>query len=111
MVETTAPWGHVSGGILEQARSTQVDLIVMPTHGRTGPGRWIHGSVAEAVLHRRRSLSFWCRPSGAMAQRHRPRIGQVRVRTELANPDALIAEVATAEEADLMRIGGWLPRS
>ncbi|MEW6283426.1 MAG: universal stress protein, partial [Candidatus Eremiobacterota bacterium] len=27
-----------------------VDLIVMASHGRTGPGRWLLGSVAEAVL-------------------------------------------------------------
>jgi len=30
---------------------SQVSLIAMTTHGRTGLGRWILGSVAEAVLH------------------------------------------------------------
>ncbi|HMA37718.1 MAG TPA: universal stress protein [Chloroflexia bacterium] len=29
----------------------QVELIAMATHGRTGIGRWVLGSVAEAVLH------------------------------------------------------------
>lgn len=28
------------------------DLIVMTTHGRTGPARWVLGSVAEAVVRR-----------------------------------------------------------
>lgn len=28
------------------------DLIVMTTHGRTGPARWLLGSVAEAVVRR-----------------------------------------------------------
>ncbi len=36
--------------ILEEARARKADLIVMSTHGRTGLGRWIYGSVAEAVL-------------------------------------------------------------
>ena len=26
------------------------DLIVMASHGRTGPSRWAHGSVAERIL-------------------------------------------------------------
>ena len=28
------------------------DLIVMTTHGRSGPARWLLGSVAEAVVRR-----------------------------------------------------------
>lgn len=34
---------------LEQAGNTV--MIVMATHGRTGVGRWLYGSVAGAVLH------------------------------------------------------------
>lgn len=29
----------------------QADLIVMSTHGRSGLGRWLYGSVADRVLH------------------------------------------------------------
>jgi nucleotide-binding universal stress UspA family protein len=36
--------------IVELARREAVDLIVMSTHGRSGIGRWVHGSVAEQVL-------------------------------------------------------------
>ncbi|MCC7366939.1 MAG: universal stress protein [Chloroflexi bacterium] len=36
--------------ILEAAEDDEVDLIVMSTHGRSGLGRWIYGSVADAVL-------------------------------------------------------------
>lgn len=36
--------------IVRFARSTAQDLICMATHGRSGPGRWLRGSVAEAVL-------------------------------------------------------------
>lgn len=38
--------------ILEVARDTNCDLIVMGTHGRTGLSRLLMGSVAEKVLRR-----------------------------------------------------------
>lgn len=38
-------------GILEVAAETGADLIVMGTHGRTGLGRLLLGSIAEQVLH------------------------------------------------------------
>jgi nucleotide-binding universal stress UspA family protein len=50
LVERTTPWGEPAAEILEQARSTQADLVVMGTHGRSGPGRWLYGSVADDVL-------------------------------------------------------------
>lgn len=34
------------------AREQQAALIVMATHGRTGPSRWVMGSVAEHVLRK-----------------------------------------------------------
>lgn len=36
--------------ILEAAEDEEITLIVMSTHGRGGLGRWIYGSVADAVL-------------------------------------------------------------
>ena len=36
--------------ILAAAREEGVDMIAMTTHGRTGPGRLLFGSVAEGVL-------------------------------------------------------------
>lgn len=39
----------VTAAIVEQARRTQADLVVMGTHGRTGFSRLRLGSVAEAV--------------------------------------------------------------
>lgn len=38
--------------IVELAKEEGVDLIVMGTHGRTGLGRLLMGSVAEAVVRR-----------------------------------------------------------
>jgi nucleotide-binding universal stress UspA family protein len=36
--------------ICERARSERADWIVMGSHGRSGPSRWLIGSVAERVL-------------------------------------------------------------
>jgi nucleotide-binding universal stress UspA family protein len=36
--------------ICERARSERADWIVMSSHGRSGPSRWLIGSVAERVL-------------------------------------------------------------
>jgi nucleotide-binding universal stress UspA family protein len=41
-----------AGAILELARELDADLIAMTTHGRTGLGRLVFGSVAEQVLRR-----------------------------------------------------------
>jgi nucleotide-binding universal stress UspA family protein len=40
--------------ILHAAEAEQAGLVVMSTHGRSGVGRWIYGSVAEAVLRHAR---------------------------------------------------------
>lgn len=37
--------------ILEYAEKTDIDLIIMSTHGRSGLTRWVIGSVADKVLH------------------------------------------------------------
>ncbi len=42
--------GAVVDVILGVAEEMQVDIIAMSTHGRTGPARWLLGSVAERVV-------------------------------------------------------------
>ena len=44
--------GEPVPAILRKAEGTKCDLIVMGTHGRTGVGRLMMGSVAEQVLRR-----------------------------------------------------------
>lgn len=46
--------GTPATSILKAAESSNVDLIVMGTHGRTGMSRFMMGSVAERVLHETR---------------------------------------------------------
>jgi nucleotide-binding universal stress UspA family protein len=45
-------FGYPADAIVEFAKTHQVDLIVMGTHGRTGVARLLMGSVAEAVVRR-----------------------------------------------------------
>ena len=49
-VETSVWYGPAAYAIVEAARLNKVDLIAMTTHGRSGLGRLILGSVAESVL-------------------------------------------------------------
>ena len=51
-VECRLVQGNAVMGILEVAQETKCDLIVMGTHGRTGLGRLLIGSVAEQVVRR-----------------------------------------------------------
>ena len=48
-VHWRAEVGHVSDRIAERAREVGAELIVMGTHGRTGPARVLLGSVAQRV--------------------------------------------------------------
>jgi len=49
-VIATAIEGDPAGEIIDLARKTPNDLIAISTHGRSGIGRWVLGSVAEKVV-------------------------------------------------------------
>ena len=49
-VQTSVWYGAPVEGIADAAKFRNVDLIVMSTHGRSGVGRLVLGSVAEVVL-------------------------------------------------------------
>lgn len=42
--------GDVAEEILRHVDEARADLIVMSTHGRSGLGRWVYGSIADRVL-------------------------------------------------------------
>lgn len=67
-VETHVWHGPAASAIVEAARVNGADLIVMTTHGRSGLGRLVFGSVAEAVLRGTPLPIFLVRPSGAPVQ-------------------------------------------
>ena len=43
--------GSAADEIIRYAQKNAVDLIAMSTHGRSGIGRWVFGSVTQKVLH------------------------------------------------------------
>ena len=43
-------YGDVADEILSHSRRNEIDLISMSTHGRSGFGRWLLGSVAEKIV-------------------------------------------------------------
>lgn len=49
-VEVEHSAGHAPTVIIERAHALGADLIAMTTHGRSGLGRIVRGSVAEEVL-------------------------------------------------------------
>jgi nucleotide-binding universal stress UspA family protein len=42
--------GNVTEEVLLFSHKFDADLVVMSTHGRSGLGRWVYGSVADRVL-------------------------------------------------------------
>jgi nucleotide-binding universal stress UspA family protein len=60
--------GRATEEILAAAREGEVDLVAMATHGRTGLGRLLFGSVAEGVLRQATVPVFMIRqPDAATA--------------------------------------------
>lgn len=50
VVHTHVMEGRAAEAILDYAMTVQPDVIVMSTHGRSGIGRWLLGSVADRVM-------------------------------------------------------------
>jgi nucleotide-binding universal stress UspA family protein len=42
--------GPIADEIITFSQQHRIDLIIMSSHGRSGPGRWVFGSIAEKVL-------------------------------------------------------------
>jgi nucleotide-binding universal stress UspA family protein len=50
-VSTVVLFGNAANKIIEYAEQNGVDLIAVSTHGRSGLGRWVFGSVTDKILH------------------------------------------------------------
>jgi nucleotide-binding universal stress UspA family protein len=50
-ISTAVAFGSPADQILDYARAKSIDIIAMSTHGRSGIGRWVFGSVTDKVLH------------------------------------------------------------
>ncbi|MFH1003851.1 MAG: universal stress protein [Chloroflexota bacterium] len=49
-VTTETYLGRAVEQIVGYANQNAVDLVIMASHGRSGPSRWVYGSVADRVL-------------------------------------------------------------
>lgn len=50
-VKSEVRFGNAAEEIIRLADEINADLVAMSTHGRSGVGRWVFGSVADRVLH------------------------------------------------------------
>jgi nucleotide-binding universal stress UspA family protein len=50
-VSSIVRYGHEAGVIIDHAKRHGFDLIAMSTHGRSGLGQFVLGSVASKILH------------------------------------------------------------
>ncbi len=55
--------GHPAAAIVDLARQTPHNLIVMTTHARPGLQRWVLGSVADRVVRHSRNPVLFIRPT------------------------------------------------
>jgi nucleotide-binding universal stress UspA family protein len=57
--------GDPASELVRTARLEEASLIALATHGRSGLGRWTHGSVADRVLHGTTTPLLLVRPDEA----------------------------------------------
>lgn len=57
--------GSPADRVVAYASEANVDLVAMSTHGRSGIGRWLLGSVADEVLHAANRPVMLVRGTGA----------------------------------------------
>ena len=63
-VSTVSDIGIPADQILDFARTNDISLVVMSTHGRFGIGKWVFGSVTDKVLHAGDTPVLAVRPHG-----------------------------------------------
>ncbi len=104
-VEVAAPYGDAAEAILLEISLRSADLVVMCTHGRSGLGRWIYGSVAEKVLARSPVPVLLVHPTGQVAT-----LGPESAQASILIPldGSAFAEKALPHAAALARVFGGL---
>ncbi len=66
-VRTAVVIGEPAAEIVRCAEREHIDVVALATHGRSGVQRWLHGSVADAVLHTSTRPLLLLRPTDAAA--------------------------------------------
>jgi nucleotide-binding universal stress UspA family protein len=101
-VSTTVLEGAVADAIAEHVRAGSSDLIVMSTHGRSGPARLLLGSVADQLLRELHCPFILVRPGRALAACEIPTAARVLVPLD-GSPlaETVVDEVARLFHPDL----------
>ncbi len=99
-VDIATPYGDPAEMITLEVGLRKADLVVMCTHGRSGLGRWVYGSVAEQVLARSPVPVLLVRPTGAVTPLALEP-GKIKLLVPLDG--SLFAEAALPHAADLAR--------
>lgn len=105
-VDIALPYGDPASEILQEIDTRQVDMVVMSTHGRSGLGRWIYGSVGEKVLATSPVPVMLVRPTG-----HLPALDRDPAHSTILVPldGSALAEAALPHAEYLaQRLGGKL---
>ncbi len=63
-VTTRVLVGPIADTLADYLKKSNADLLLLATHGRSGPSRWIWGSIAEKLLRSSTMPVFLVRPSG-----------------------------------------------
>ena len=90
VVETVVAVGDPATVLVEEARRHQVEMVILATHGRTGIGRWIYGSVAHRVMHET-DIPVLLVPPGCLRSDD-----VVRASQTVHEPSAISQDLATA---------------
>ena len=61
--------GKAADSLIDYTEANDIDLILMATHGRSGVGRWIRGSMADRILRASRAPVLMVRAPGTMSER------------------------------------------
>jgi nucleotide-binding universal stress UspA family protein len=102
VVETAVVRGDPAKVLIEEAELRHASLILLTTHGRSGLGRWIYGSVAESVVAHSRIPVFLAR---AWKVDNSAQLGK-RSRILVPLDGTPLAERAVPYAADLARLLG-----
>ena len=67
-VETEMLMGNPAEELTVYVKAEKCDLVIMASHGRSGPSKWTHGSVAEKVLRSSPAPVMMIRAPGCMGE-------------------------------------------
>jgi nucleotide-binding universal stress UspA family protein len=108
--------GDAARQIVEHARRTRADVVVMGTHGRSGFERWVLGSVTEKVLRKLECPVLTVPPSSTGPDAEESAFRRILCAVDFSAPSVQAVEQALslAEQAkarlSLLHVVDWLPR-